>query len=56
MNTLFKLPETDFCFAAVALLFGIAIAAPIIAIVLSRPAKERTLTLQERYPDEHLGI
>lgn len=57
MSNMFRLPETDFVAAGVLTLFGLAVCAPFVAIVLcNRPHRERVLTIEDQYPDEHLGI
>jgi len=57
MSVTFRLPELDLVAIGILLLTGLAVSAPFVAIVLSnRQPKERVLTLEEQYPDDHLGI
>ena len=57
MGFTFRLPEGDLVFAGILVLTALAVSAPFVAIALcNTQPKERVLTLEERYPDEHLGI
>jgi hypothetical protein len=57
MDSVFRLPETDLVSVGILTMLGIALTLPFATIVLAnRKPKERPVTLEEQYPDEHLGI
>lgn len=57
MSNMFRLPETDLVGVGILTMLGIALTLPFAAIVMSnRKPKEVPATLEEQYPDEHLGI